>query len=189
MLTIAAAAAFESAPAGSSAVEPVLSSSSLGLSNNSSLAPDQCRFFVLYSWLLTHTYCLADDPWGGMESSSSHATIPIPDPWKSEPDPWRLSTAPTSHRLTSKPKKLSVSSQGRSPSMTSTPSVGSTPMSSPPPLDTDVWEPIERKTPTPTPPTSNLAGMSKEEKAAEIARRKEERKQVCVLSTCYLQGY
>ena len=49
VLTNVAAAAFESAPAGSSAVEPVLSSSSLGLSNNPSLAPDQCRFFVLYS--------------------------------------------------------------------------------------------------------------------------------------------
>ena len=49
MLTIAAAAAFESAPAGSSAVEPVLSSSGLGLSNSPSLAPDRCLFFVLNS--------------------------------------------------------------------------------------------------------------------------------------------
>ena len=49
ILTIPAAAAFESVPAGPTIVESILSSTSLGLLNGPSLVPTQCRFFVPYS--------------------------------------------------------------------------------------------------------------------------------------------
>jgi SCY1-like protein 1 len=60
----------------------------------------------------------------------------------------------------------------------------STPVSSPPPLDTAGWDSPETAwdapagKPPPTPAGPSMSGMTKAEKAAEMARRKEERKQV-----------
>lgn len=118
----------------------------------------------------------ADDPWGGMDSTN---TTSISNPWDSAPDPWQTNPTPTYPSLSSQPKKLVVPSKNRAASITS--SQRSTPVSSPPPPDTDGWEPAGGNAPASAPLTPNLTGMNKEEKAAEMARRKEERKQVSSL--------
>ncbi|KAG1766920.1 hypothetical protein EV702DRAFT_1148475 [Suillus placidus] len=95
------------------------------------------------------------DEWGAMASSSR--------PTSRSPDPWRTSHPPQiSHMLSPQPRRSIVPST-LAPAFSPASSARSTPVSSPRPL------------PDNTPPTS-MAGMSKEEKAAEMARRKEERR-------------
>lgn len=67
---------------------------------------------------------------------------------------------------------------------TNSPSRAPTPISSPPLIDTASWDSPEMTWDIPAGKSSpaavavSMSGMSKEEKAAEMARRKEERKQV-----------
>ena len=98
------------------------------------------------------------------------------NPW-SDNDPWQKNPTPTYPSLSTQPRKLVVTTK-RTTSLTS--SQQSTPVSSPPPPESDNWGEVEKKNPISTPVAANLAGMSKEDKAAEMARRKEERKQVCL---------
>ena len=97
------------------------------------------------------------------------------NPW-SDNDPWQKNPTPTYPSLSTQPRKLAVTTKNRTTSLTS--SQQSTPVSSPPPPESDNWVEVEKKNPISTPVAANLAGMSKEDKAAEMARRKEERKQV-----------
>ena len=108
--------------------------------------------------------------------AAAEEVAPIDNPWASPP-----SVAPT-RSLATQPKKPAPALKARVPS----PSPVPTPISSPPPPDPDGWgdnswvdaEGEMKKPATPVVATVNLASLSKEEKAAEIARRKEERKQV-----------
>jgi len=68
------------------------------------------------------------------------------------------------------PEKLTVTTKIQAESIIS--SQQTTPVSSPPPQDSDGWAEI-RKNSTSMAVTPNLAGMSKEDKAAEMARRRE----------------
>jgi SCY1-like protein 1 len=98
------------------------------------------------------------DDWGAMASSSR--------PTSRSPDPWRTShTSQISRTLSPQPRR-SIASSTLAPAFSPASSARSTPVSSPRPLP---------NTADNTPPTS-MAGMSKEEKAAEMARRKEERR-------------
>ncbi|KAG2091950.1 uncharacterized protein F5147DRAFT_722621 [Suillus discolor] len=97
---------------------------------------------------------------------------PIPDEWGA----MASSSRPTSRSSTSHPSQISrtlsphprrsIVSSPLAPAFSPASSTRSTPISSPRPLP---------NTADNTPPTS-MAGMSKEEKAAEMARRKEERR-------------
>ncbi|KAF7969152.1 hypothetical protein HWV62_28194 [Athelia sp. TMB] len=115
-----------------------------------------------------------DDAWGGMDPAAEEVA-PIDNPWAPPP-----SLAPT-RSLATQPKKPAPAPKAR----VASPSPVPTPISSPPPPDPDGWgdnswvdaEREMKKPATPVTTTVNLASLSKEEKAAEIARRKEERKQ------------
>lgn len=96
--------------------------------------------------------------------------------WDTEPDPWQKNPPPKYPSLSSQTRQLSIPGKSRSASITS--SQRSTPVSSPPLLDSDGWEPAEKKGPISASVAPNLVGLSKEDKATELARRKEERKQV-----------
>lgn len=103
---------------------------------------------------------------------SLRPSSPIPDEWGA----MASSSRPTSRSSTSRPSQISrtLSPQPRrsivssplAPAFSPASSTRSTPISSPRPLPNTADD---------TPPTS-MAGMSKEEKAAEMARRKEERR-------------
>ncbi|KAG1843726.1 hypothetical protein C8R48DRAFT_736318 [Suillus tomentosus] len=103
---------------------------------------------------------------------SLRPSSPIPDEWGA----MASSSRPTSRSSTSRPSQISrtLSPQPRrsivssplAPAFSPASSTRSTPISSPRPLPNAADN---------TPPTS-MAGMSKEEKAAEMARRKEERR-------------
>ncbi|KAG1758923.1 armadillo-type protein [Suillus occidentalis] len=98
------------------------------------------------------------DEWGAMASSSR--------PTSRSPDSWRTSHPPQiTHTLAPQPRRPIVPS-ALAPAFSPASSARSTPLSSPRPLPSTADN---------TPPTS-MAGMSKEEKAAEMARRKEERR-------------
>ena len=105
-----------------------------------------------------------DDPWGSMDGSESLVTRSAEPPSypRLSTQPARKPTAPASLRTTTLSQPYALSSNHHS-SRTS----------SPKPPDQD------KRTPSPVPPVAvGTAGMTKEEKAAEMARRKEERKQV-----------
>lgn len=108
-----------------------------------------------------------DDPWGGMESSNGRKDTDF--------DPWSTNGTSTYPSLSTQPRKLGVFSDSRGASITS--SQRSTPVSSPPPPE--LLEDADKKSSNagPIPPIKTV-GMSKEDKAAEMARRKEERRQV-----------
>jgi SCY1-like protein 1 len=91
------------------------------------------------------------------------------DPWKDEESLSIPSqpTHPAQSRKTAVPTSNTILSR--------TLSHVSTPISSPPP-EADGWDSVERKATTAAVSMPSMAGMSKEEKAAEMARRKEERK-------------
>jgi len=91
------------------------------------------------------------------------------NPWKSDNNPWQKSAAPAYPSLSIQPQKLLVLPKSRAASISSS--------SSPPLPESDDWAEIGRKSPVSVPVAPSLAGMSKEDKAAELARRKEERKQ------------
>jgi hypothetical protein len=105
------------------------------------------------------------------------------NPWNSDNDPWRKNLTPTYPSLSTQTQKLTVTTKIRAESIIS--SQQTTPVSSPPPQDSDGWAEVEKKNSTSMPVTPNLAGMSKEDKAAEMARRKEERKQVNLGLSCW----
>ncbi|KAG1736461.1 uncharacterized protein EDB91DRAFT_506231 [Suillus paluster] len=92
------------------------------------------------------------DEWGAM-ASASRSTSRSPDPWTSPP-------SQISRALSPQPRRSIV------PAFSPASSARSTPVSSPRPL------PNTADSAQPT----NMAGLSKEEKAAEMARRKEERR-------------
>jgi SCY1-like protein 1 len=98
------------------------------------------------------------DDWGAMASSSR--------PTSRSPDPWRTSHPSQVSRTLSPQPRRSIASSTLAPAFSPASSARSTPVSSPRPLP---------NTADNTPPVS-MAGMSKEEKAAEMARRKEERR-------------
>jgi SCY1-like protein 1 len=153
--------AFESAPIPPTIVEPKpLSAVGYGLNgttlrDGTSSIPDQ-----------------SDDPWGGVDSGNIGGMGS--NPWNSDDDPWRKDPTPTYPSLSTQPRNLVVT-KSRATSVTS--SQQSTPVSSPPPPESDGWTEVEKKNPISTPVIPNLASMSKGDKAAEMARRKEERKQ------------
>lgn len=98
------------------------------------------------------------DEWGAMASSSR--------PTSRSPDSWRTShPSQITHTLAPQPRRPIIPS-ALAPAFSPASSARSTPLSSPRPLPSTADN---------TPPTS-MAGMSKEEKAAEMARRKEERR-------------
>jgi len=155
--------AFESAPIPPTIVEPKpVSAVGFGLNgttlrNGTSSIPDQ-----------------SDDPWGGVDSGNIEEMDS--NPWHSDNDPWRKDPTPTYPSLSTQPRNLAVVTKSRAISVTSS-SQQSTPISSPPPPESDGWTEVEKKNPISTSNTPNLASMNKEDKAAEMARRKEERKQ------------
>lgn len=114
-----------------------------------------------------------DDAWGGMESANEDRNGVVTDPWTSEADPWR--TNPSSYPTLSTQPRKAVHADNRGATITS--SRRSTPISSPPPPD--VMEDAERMGSNTASVTSGK--VSKEDKAAEMARRKEERRQVSEL--------
>jgi SCY1-like protein 1 len=93
------------------------------------------------------------------------------DPWKDE-DPLSTQSQPAH---STQPWKAAVPISDTTLSRPS--SRISTPISSPPP-EADGWESVEKKVTTTASLVPSMAGMSKEEKAAEMARRKEDRKMV-----------
>ena len=106
-----------------------------------------------------------------MRNGISSSESIILDPWRSS----ALSGAASTVDLTSGNLYPTAPVQGRNVSMPRTSSSQRpTPASSPPP-SFDISQKV-----TQAPAVLPSGGMSKEEKAAEIARRKEERKQVCV---------
>lgn len=98
------------------------------------------------------------DDWSAMASSSR--------PTSRSPDPWRTSHSSQISRTLSPQPRRSIGPSTLAPAFSPASSARSTPVSSPRPLP---------NTADNTPPTS-MSGMSKEEKAAEMARRKEERR-------------
>ncbi|KAG2357230.1 hypothetical protein BDR07DRAFT_1490953 [Suillus spraguei] len=107
---------------------------------------------------------------------SLRASSPVPDEWSAmasssrptsrSPDPWRTSHSSQISRTLSPQPRRSIGPSTLAPAFSPASSARSTPVSSPRPLP---------NTADNTPPTS-MSGMSKEEKAAEMARRKEERR-------------
>jgi len=110
------------------------------------------------------SHATADDPWGSPTSSRA----------KSPPDEW--DTGSKSPSLPIHQPKSRLASTARSPPPTNRLSTVSTLARSPTPSDSGRASPATQDR-TPTPSQTSTAGMSKEEKAAEMARRKEERKQ------------
>jgi len=161
--------AFESAPLPPSIVEPkAVSAVDFGL-NNTALRDE-----------ISSIPAKSDDAWEGMDSMNRGEIDTNPwntdrDPWLKNRDPWFKNPTPIYPSLFTQTQKLTVTTKSRAASVTS--SQYTTPISSPPPMDSDGWAEIEKKSPISIPVALNLAGMNKEDKAAEIARRKEERKQ------------
>jgi hypothetical protein len=151
--------AFESAPP---AAESKLARAADGLGFGISLrASSPSMYHVLHNFPTDLSDIVLDD-WGAMASSSR--------PTSRSPDPWRTShTSQISRTLSPQPRR-SIASSTLAPAFSPASSARSTPVSSPRPLP---------NTADNTPPVS-MAGMSKEEKAAEMARRKEERRLVRV---------
>lgn len=110
---------------------------------------------------------LAGNSLGGINSDSSMR----------ENDLWGMSLEPAYATLSTQARKASVPS--RSTALSSSSSPRSTPVSSPTPPD-DGWDSAIKQVPSTSPrsPAPSMAGMTKEDKAAEMLRRKEERKQV-----------
>ncbi|KAI4521517.1 ARM repeat-containing protein [Schizophyllum commune Loenen D] len=96
-----------------------------------------------------------DDGWGAMDDTAAAAEDADDDPW--------ASPAPQPNLTTSRPKPKPVKAVPSLPKAVKSISWQATPVSSPSP-------------PPATPSTPSMSTMSKEEKAAEMARRKEERR-------------
>ncbi|OAX38866.1 hypothetical protein K503DRAFT_130068 [Rhizopogon vinicolor AM-OR11-026] len=111
-------------------------------------------------------------------SPSSRPTSPLPDPWMSPPSQIQITRA-----LSPQPRKSSALSRNTSthvPAFSPGSSARSTPVSFPPPLP-NAADSLS---------SSSMTAMSKEEKAAEMARRKEERRlvSVVILFVCRFWG-
>ncbi|KAG1738786.1 hypothetical protein EDB19DRAFT_1982454 [Suillus lakei] len=98
------------------------------------------------------------DEWGAMASSSRPASR--------SPDPWRTSHPSQISRTLSPQPRRSIAPSTLAPAFSPASSARSTPVSSPRPLPNAADNAL----------STSMAGMSKEEKAAEMARRKEERR-------------
>lgn len=108
---------------------------------------------------LIHIIVASDNPWDANSTSAL-----------AEDDPWGKNS-PILH--------------AQSPRAVSPPQRRSAPVSSPPVLEATwdsvgAWEEASDKKSLATQSSTSTAALTKEEKAAEMARRKEERKQVCI---------
>jgi hypothetical protein len=104
-----------------------------------------------------------------MDSPTSRAPPVEIDPWGEAPEPtYTMSASTTTAPKTTTPKKAAPA---KPKSVSPAPKTASSPLSVPSPTISRV-----------TSPTPSTGGMSKEDKATEMARRKEERKQVEHLS-------
>ncbi|CAE6462416.1 unnamed protein product [Rhizoctonia solani] len=118
------------------------------------------------------------DDWGAFEAAAPGPVTPKPV-FAASTTPARAETAPTSVRTnTLSPPQIKPRT--------------SSPLASPAVKTTDTWGSFEQESPTPdkVEPVKNmsLAGLSKEEKAAEMARRREERKQKIAQMKAQKQG-
>lgn len=121
----------------------------------------------------------ADDEWGALDDNAGEGQGDV-DPWAAPPPP----AYPSLSTQTRKPA-AAASLAPRAPATPAKQLRAQTPVSSPPSQDVS-------RVSSPVPPAAagsaaapSMAGMTKEEKAAEMARRKEERKQVrflCLIS-------
>ncbi|KAG1717537.1 hypothetical protein EDB19DRAFT_2032453 [Suillus lakei] len=87
-------------------------------------------------------------------------------PASRSPDPWRTSHPSQISRTLSPQPRRSIAPSTLAPAFSPASSARSTPVSSPRPLPSAADNA----------PSTSMAGMSKEEKVAEMARRKEERR-------------
>ncbi|KAH0832319.1 hypothetical protein J3R83DRAFT_13329 [Lanmaoa asiatica] len=115
-----------------------------------------------------------EDEWGAMGALTSLSDMATSTLWGS---PQPLSRAPTPQPQTHTQARKSSGIPNKPTTISPVPSRRPTPISSPPPLPADP-EPVPKST----------AGMSKEEKANEMARRKEERRLVCVFFSQHPPG-
>ncbi|CAE6535679.1 unnamed protein product [Rhizoctonia solani] len=120
------------------------------------------------------------DDWGAFEAAAPEPVAPKPVP-PSSITPARAKTAPTPARTnTLSPPQVKPRT--------------SSPLASPSVKATDTWGSFENEAPDVTPEKAeqvkamSLAGLSKEEKAAEMARRREERKQKIAQMKAQKQG-
>ena len=115
-----------------------------------------------------------EDPWAAFEDP---APPPVPIPVTELTSPPESSPAPASAPVAAPARTLAASAArpSRVGALSPSPSARGTPLASP--------APSERATSPVASPglVQSTAGMTKEEKAAEMARRKEERKQVCLV--------
>jgi SCY1-like protein 1 len=113
-----------------------------------------------------------EDPWGAFEDP---ALPPVPIPVTE-----LTANTPTRTPIATRPARIAALSPSSSPR--------ATPLASPAPSESAALP----NALSPSPPVSSKAGMTKEEKAAEMARRKEERKQVgpsVLLFVCVCQAH
>ncbi|CAE6457198.1 N-terminal kinase-like protein AltName: Full=SCY1-like protein 1 [Rhizoctonia solani AG-1 IB] len=121
------------------------------------------------------------DDWGAFE-----AAAPAPEPVAPKPV-FPTSATPARAKTTPTPARMNTLSPPQTKPRTSSP------LASPAVKATDTWGSFEQESPS-TPdiaePVKNmsLAGLSKEEKAAEMARRREERKQKIAQMKAQKQG-
>ncbi|CAE6446754.1 unnamed protein product [Rhizoctonia solani] len=116
------------------------------------------------------------DDWGAFEAA-------IPEPVAPKPVP-SISTAPARAKTAPTPARTNTLSPPQAKPR------ASSPLASPSVKNTDTWGSFEQEAPEKTEPAKNmsLAGLSKEEKAAEMARRREERKQKIAQMKAQKQG-
>lgn len=114
----------------------------------------------------------ADDEWGALDDGANAAGHDDPDPWAAPPAPSYPSLSTQLRKPAAPAPAVAKAASLTTPSKQLRPQ---TPVSSPPSQDVS-------RVGSPVPPaaaaTPSMAGMTKEEKAAEMARRKEERKLV-----------
>ena len=112
-----------------------------------------------------------EDPWAAFEDP---APPPVPIPVTELTSPPEPATTPASRAAPARTLAAQVAQPSRVGARRPSPSPYVTPLASPA-LSERATSPVGSPASVPS-----TAGMSKEEKAAEMARRKEERKQVCL---------
>ncbi|KAG8765096.1 hypothetical protein FRC12_007683 [Ceratobasidium sp. 428] len=126
------------------------------------------------------------DDWGAFEEGTPEPAVPLKP--VAPPKPIRQTLSPAKSKPAVVPPRASTLSPPRSKPRTSSP------LASPRVDASDTWGSFEQDTPaTPqdtaeAPKSMSLAGLSKEEKAAEMARRREERKQKIAQLKAQKQG-
>lgn len=176
--------AFESAPVPQSAVGLGFGNTphqnGFGSASNQGMPDSRSHsHYVCYLTQNISSSQAADNPWATLDSTATGDVDP--DPWNYPQQP-----VPTYPSLSTQSRKLGVPAstptKSRAASVTSNSSSNRRSISSPPPPEVDDAQKTQKGVAgsVSAPSAPNLAGMSKEEKAAEMARRKEERKQVRV---------